>query len=241
MDPVFIIIIIFGGFAIGGMTGYFAAKQWLKKTQVISPVLPSARSAKSELTRAGYHPLLSLWRKQDDESLAMEIEGVMFADRASMSAEAVRRNAGVAREWLTWLGAGDAPAGHPDVSVDRMPLISEIHKPVKAEKAPAVGPTRAEVLEEAENKRIEAEQKLKTFRIQTIAEQIDAILQEKIVEDGMTGRDIRIIEDVKHSVIFQVGDKNYHSLDELEDPDALRLIRAAVAEWEKRTANNRRR
>ena len=67
------------------------------------------------------------------------------------------------------------------------------------------------------------------------------ILQEKILDSGLTGKEIRIYEDLSHSVVFQIGLKNYQSLDQIEDQEALLMIRSAVAEWEKRTANLHRR
>lgn len=68
----------------------------------------------------------------------------------------------------------------------------------------------------------------------SIVEQINAILQENIVEYGLDGKGIRLEEDSQQGVVIWVGMKKYQGVDEVPDPQVQAIIRSSVAEWEKR-------
>ncbi|MCE5208025.1 MAG: hypothetical protein LLG42_06885 [Chloroflexi bacterium] len=243
MDPIFIIIIIFVGFSIGGVTGYLAGKKSKKPVEKTSVNLSMGRGlVKPEFTREGYLSLLRLLRKDEDAGLATEIDGVIFPDRKSLPEETIQRLEGIGREWMAWLGVNEGQTGQsaPAPAAQNQSLIPPV-KNVQQEKKFSSPLIQPDVLVDTGSKRIEAEQNIKLWRAKTIAEQIDGILQEKILDSGLTGKEIRIYEDLSHSVVFQIGLKNYQSLDQIEDQEALLMIRSAVAEWEKRTANLHRR
>ena len=69
----------------------------------------------------------------------------------------------------------------------------------------------------------------------SIVEQIDEILQEMLTASATENRAIRLIEEPNQGVSVWIGLTRYHSIDEVEDPDALQIIQAAVSEWEKRS------
>ncbi len=143
---------------------------------------------------------------------------------------------------MAWLGMDEKEIISLDqASSTRYPSQEQPVKIVQTEKMFTSPPTQPEVFVDVGSKRLEPEQNIKTYKAETIAEQIDVVLQEKLIESGLSGKEIRITEDLQHSVIFQIGLKSYRSLDEIENLEAVQMIRAAVAEWEKRTANLHRR
>ena len=243
MDPIFIIIIIFVGFSIGGVTGYLAGKKSKKPVEKTSVDSSMGRGlVKPEFTREGYFSLLRLLRKDEDSGLATEIDGVIFPDRKSLPEETIQRLEGIGREWMAWLEGNEGETGQPTPApaAQNQSLVSPV-KNVQQKKNFSSPLIQTDVLVDTGSKRIEAEQNIKLWKAKTIAEQIDGILQEKILDSGLTGKEIRIYEDLSHSVVFQIDLKNYQSLDQIEDQEALLMIRSAVAEWEKRTANLHRR
>jgi len=72
----------------------------------------------------------------------------------------------------------------------------------------------------------------KPTRPQTMVEQINSILDRKLVETLGVNRGVRLVEDAGGSVRVYIGVDSYPSIDEVPDPEIRRFIREAVAEWE---------
>jgi hypothetical protein len=68
----------------------------------------------------------------------------------------------------------------------------------------------------------------------TMVGQIDAILQTQLANSPLANRGIRLVEAPGGGVIVMDGLKKYGSIGEMPDPDVQAVIRAAIAEWEKR-------
>jgi len=103
------------------------------------------------------------------------------------------------------------------------PTLSEL-PPIQK---PSMNPFKqAKVLRELE--------KLQGPPPKSIPEQIDEILQEKMARTPHRGRGCRVYLGPKGNVIFDLDGKSYEGVDEVPDPEVRTIIRAAVAEWEKK-------
>ncbi len=69
----------------------------------------------------------------------------------------------------------------------------------------------------------------------SIVEQIDEVLQEMLPNSPLAGQIIKLVEDAKEGVIVWIGARRYHGIDAVDDPEAKALLRAAIAEWERKT------
>lgn len=69
----------------------------------------------------------------------------------------------------------------------------------------------------------------------TMVMQIDEILQEMAAQSPLANRGIRITEEPRQGVVVWIATTRYQGIDSVPDPDARALIRAAVAEWERRS------
>jgi hypothetical protein len=67
----------------------------------------------------------------------------------------------------------------------------------------------------------------------SLVDEVNEILERKLVESGLTHRGVRLSEDQEGSVRVYIGIQGY-SMDEIPDPDIREVIRQAVAEWEGR-------
>ena len=67
----------------------------------------------------------------------------------------------------------------------------------------------------------------------SITEQIDAVLQAKIAGTPLARRGMRVRAGAGGSAAFDLDGKSYDAVDNIPDPDARDLIRAAIKEWEK--------
>ena len=68
----------------------------------------------------------------------------------------------------------------------------------------------------------------------SIAEQIDEILQEKIAGTSYRQRGLHVGAGPQGHALFQCDGLSYEAVDDLPDAEARSLIRAAIAEWERR-------
>jgi hypothetical protein len=69
--------------------------------------------------------------------------------------------------------------------------------------------------------------------VQSLASQIDAILQERLENSPLSARGIRLQEHPQQGLVVQVGLNKYNSIDEVPDEEIRTFIRDAIAEWEK--------
>ncbi len=64
--------------------------------------------------------------------------------------------------------------------------------------------------------------------------QIDVILQKSLIGTPLAGRGIRLTESPEGGVIVMLGTNKYQSVGDVPDPQVQSVIKAAIAEWEKK-------
>jgi hypothetical protein len=69
----------------------------------------------------------------------------------------------------------------------------------------------------------------------SIVNQIDTVLQERLLKTSFAKRGIRLSESSFGGVEVYVGLEKFESIDDVPDAEIKAVIRAAIAEWEKRT------
>lgn len=242
MDSAVTIIIlvgIVGGFVIGAVTGFLAGKKSrspadLPKQDLVQQKEAVREQIKTGTVHEGYRPLFGLWRKKDGSALAFEIDEKLYTERGALTPDAVRILSKTGYEWLAWLGVPE-PAPAPEVKSAVPEPVTPT--PVQPARPPvdAPAPLPPEHAASVDSRKMEADPERKIYRTDSITNQVDAVLQEKLAAAGLGHKGIRITEDLNHEVIFMVGLKSYRSLDAVDDPEALQIIRAAIADWERRT------
>ncbi len=68
----------------------------------------------------------------------------------------------------------------------------------------------------------------------SIVEQINEILQEKLLSSPLGNKGVRLVEDPKLGVVVWVGLNHYNGVDAVTDPEVKAILRSAAAEWEQR-------
>lgn len=87
---------------------------------------------------------------------------------------------------------------------------------------------------------VRALQKMEIPRVEpalpSIVAQIDAILQERLKGTSLARRGVRLVEQSDQGMAIVIGLNRYDELDAVPDAEVQAAIRAAVAEWERRTS-----
>jgi hypothetical protein len=197
----------------------------------------AAPAAIQPAVEAGVREVLRVWRDTESEELRVELGGQRFARMADI------RQAEVRQGLLTTLRdleafAGGAPTVPPvvvPVAAAHPAVVAAIQeggvKPAAGGTAPLPAPSmnpfkQMQVLRELN--------KAQAAPVKSITEQIDEILQEKLSATPHHQRGIRVHSGPKGHALFSADGHDYDAVDNVPDAEVRGLIRAAVAEWEKK-------
>jgi hypothetical protein len=186
-----------------------------------------------------------LWRDPRTGKVMAEVDGIEFSNPHDLTPEQRRKLVLVLKEVAAWIQdpvAKPAPVSAAQSKpVSTMPAIQPRPTPPPPPPRPTpvseqpdtatmyVEPRKTGSLTSPGDKAADAK-KTAPFSIVT---QIDAILQGMLVDSPLKGKGIRLVEDLKGGVTVWVGLQRYPGIDAVTDPEALAIIRAAVAEWER--------
>ncbi len=215
------------------------------------------RQGKDETPPGGYPPGLNpeqhqmvvrLWRDRKSGALLTEIGDQIHQQAATLS-NVQRLQAGSAlRDWGAWLGI--QPAAPPPPPAAPAPPVPA---PAPAQTAPPATPAPALAAQPAREAVKPPAAPVRPVSIlapgaptvetapepQTMVEQIDAILQEMLESSPLKNRGIKLLEEPAGVAVW-VGIERYAGVDAVPDPEIQQIVRAAVNEWETRTANDPR-
>jgi hypothetical protein len=179
-----------------------------------------------------------LWRDPQKGKVLAEIDGTQFAGPETLSPEQRRKLVQVLREVAAWFNeTGSKPVKSPLAVETVTPVSAPPARPLPVRPDPTatiyIEPTKAPP-PPAVNEKLMDVKKTAPFSIVT---QIDAILQGMLHDSPMKAKGIRLVEDPNGGVTVWVGIQRYPGIDAVTDPEALAIIRAAVAEWERHSTD----
>jgi len=164
-----------------------------------------------------------LRRDKRTESLVLEVGGRTFLKAKDLPPSQRERLLGVASEWLKWLGP---PRAEVSISQKSSSIAPETTPMGEERSAPSLKPT--DVLSQA----LWVDVPQSVEKSQSIAAQIDAILQEKLKHIEVDVPGIRLMENPTKGVVVLVGLEQYESVEDVPDERIRGLIQESVAEWE---------
>ena len=148
-----------------------------------------------------------------------------------------------------------AATGMAAVSLSTLPAAPQIEEPLAPTPTPTsplqANPPPAPILREPEIEKPKINVVDSFFRVVqsanlkavnapplSIAQQIDAILQQQIANAPAKQRGLRLVDLADHTLGVQIDRQTYTGIDAVPDEDIRSLIQAAVAEWQ--AQNNQR-
>ncbi len=175
---------------------------------------PPKPSAENKLAGESDVEILRAWRTGADK-LWLEMDGARLEDEKALQPEQRQRLLRTVLDLRPWLEANraSAPAATVPQQVAPPPPVVVAEPPLgKAVRKAAPPPPTP---------------------VKSIVEQINDVLQAKVLPARLPGREISLEEGPGGTVIVQDGDARYESIDAVPDPQVKAAISQAVAEWEK--------
>lgn len=216
------------GFIVGTLVTMIFTEREKKQLLKEGGLLPEGIDQKQHTA------LLRLWRDENGATL-VELNGRILTDiRQASTAQRLELEAAT-EKWLKWLGVRveiprPAPRTAPQPAATPAPVPPQparIPDPVASR--PAVEPVAPVISIPA------ARPPQPAPRASTMIEQIDEILQEMIQRSDCRQRSVKITQDFREGIVVWLDGGRYLGLDGVPDPQIQKLIRAAAAEWERRS------
>jgi len=245
--PLFYIIIgAMIGMVIGWAMGFFDSNSRTSKKIEAAEINAEKKikEAEMKIAEAGQNPQSTLQDdpgllrlKKNGERFTLEVDGTLVPreispDRKKRLIELVT----VLRPWLE--GGQSSPAASQPTAPVQAPLVPDPAQvansyPVPASLRNATPPVPVPVTLQSlvQTKKPEPEKNIASL---SIVQQIDMVLQERLLNSPLAGRGIRLQESIQGGVEVYVGLQKFHAVDDVTDDEVRNTIRAAIAAWEKK-------
>lgn len=206
------------GFIAGALVALVFAEREKKQLLKEGDLLPEG------IDRERHTALIRLWRGGDG-TILVELNGRILTDvRQASTAQRLELEA-VTEKWHKWLGVRFEMPRRPEPP---KPQVEPVKAPVSVPAASAPTPVAPAV-----EIPIGAAPKI-VDRSKSMVEQIDDILQEMVSRSGQQCS-VKITQDIREGIIVWLDGGRYVGVDGVPNPAIQKLIRAAAAEWERRS------
>jgi len=226
-------------FGIGGFLGYFNMNiEARKKIETMEMNVEIAKAdaekklAEAQLLKSQLPEEVaerSLLRIKADK--AIEMDGAVLT-QTGFSADKRKRLLELASLLRPYLDAPiqPAPPSSPAPVVEPAPIRMAAAQTPSLQ-TPSIASSLMNVAAGQPVKKKDAEQE---FKLLSIVQQIDTVLQRRILNTPLEGHGIRLTDSPQGTVEVYIGLQKFNSIDDVPDEAVKSAIRAAIAEWEKK-------
>jgi hypothetical protein len=221
----FIILMI--GAAIGGLI-----ERALKRRPSARPTPPTT---KNNLAEDNDVEIFSAWRTGGNK-VWLEMDGKRLDNKEALQPEQRQRLVSLVLDLRPWLettrpaASGQGTAPEPIQSAAPEPEVAA--QPVQAA-APEAAVAAQPVQTKNNQGNLAGEENPPVPVLDSIIEQINKVLQDKLATSMFKDRDIRLIEGPGGIVIIKDGLNRYEGIEKIPDPQVKAFIQQAVTDWEK--------
>lgn len=219
------VICIIVGFIGGALISMLFAERDKKQLRKEGDLLPEG------IDRERHTALLRIWRDVEG-ALLIELRGRIIADVKQASTAQRLEIESILEQWLGWLEV--------DLKIPKStqePKLQPLPQPIKPPVTPVMPQAVAEPLPAPDLAAVISSPVIPKPAVgpKSMVEQIDDILQEIVSHSAFSQRSVKITQDVRDGIIVWMDGGRYPGLDSVPDPEIKKLIRAAAAEWERRS------
>ena len=223
IDYIAIIVVGIATMFMGYFVGLFEGRG--QKNKKGSQEKTGERNAQPPLVVPRENNLLKLSRDNNNQ-LQLEVDG-QRADASRLMPEQRKRLIDLMVLMRPWIDASVPRPSMPQPPPST-PVVTPISRPVERPATFASTSTPRDSTPRKDTKKEEVAAPA------TMVGQIDAILQEHLIGSPLASRGIRLFEPLEGGVVVMVGMNRYNGVSEVPDADVQAVIRAAIAEWEKK-------
>jgi hypothetical protein len=227
--PVFYVFVgLMIGMVIGWVIGFFDSNNRTSKKiaaaesdadrKIKEAEQKIALSSQSAQTLQDDPGLLRL--KKNDGRFMLEMDGSPIA--GELSPDKRKRLIELITVFRPWLEGGQPQQAVSQPAIQLAPDSVQVAVPRPAQPSPKPAPPV---------KKPEAEKNIASL---SIVQQIDTVLQARIADTPFAKRGIRLQESIQGGVEVFVGLQKFLAVDDVPDETVKAVIRAAIAEWEKK-------
>jgi hypothetical protein len=214
---------------IGFITGA-AISYWLLEREKNNPseeMFPPSREQTIPMEQA-FEEIFRIYRDKVSGKILLKIDDRMTPTRVDLNKAQLLLVDQVVHEAMDWIGI----QLHPSNTQEPVPAKIETSKPSGGSNP---GSDRAELLPTFEIPMRSAQKtKQKVVPLaRSFVEQIDDILQDMLELTPYKDQKIQLAEDPTDGVIAWIGSKRFVGIDAIDDPEVQKLIKIAIAKWEK--------
>jgi hypothetical protein len=211
------------GFIAGAAVSYWISDR--DKGDVHEGEIPRYKEATMPVDQA-YEEVFRIYRDKTSGRILIKVEETMAPTRVDLNKSQLTLVEKVVREEMDWIGIE-----LPKIAVQQPQSMIEKHlKPEPMAETANQEPMK--ILQRPVKKALE-NAPAAASDTRSFVEQIDEILQEMLEMTPMKDKQISLEEDPHDGVIAWIGSKRYVGIDAIDDPDVQKLIKIAVAKWEK--------
>lgn len=174
---------------------------------------------------ANRESLLHIFREDSSQSVVVEMEGERFQKPGEMNAQQQKRLGQILdslRGWSADREVAEMTAAKPEP-------VQSLHNRAAEPRRASLNPV--DLLARAVQSDVSKDE-----RPQSIAAQIDAILQEKLSSSPYKNKGIRLLEFPGRGMVVLVGMDQYDSVEAVPDEGVRALLHECVAEWEQKAS-----
>jgi hypothetical protein len=238
--PIFYIVIgLLIGLVIGWVAGFFDSN-----ARVSKKIESAEANAEMKIKQAEQKLALasqSSQNIQDDPGLlrlkksegryTLEMDGALMP--GELSQDRRKRLIELITVFRLWLEAGQSapPVSKPATPTQTLSPQQGRTTPDSAAQVPASRVAQPSTQPLSPVKKPEAEKNMASL---SIVQQIDSVLQARLIDTPMAKRGIRLQESIQGGVEVYVGLNKFHAVDDVPDEEIKAVIRGAIAEWEKK-------
>jgi hypothetical protein len=187
--------------------------------------LPPPDSEKNTLADAEDVEVLTAWRTSSNQ-VWLGMDGMRMNDKTALKPGQYQRLLALVLDLRPWLETTRPIAPKPE------PTQPPLHPAEPVAAVVTQAPVQARPTQKKNTPQVDEKAEPAPV-LDSIIQQIDKVLQEKLATSAFKERGIELVEGPGGIVIVKDGVNNYEGLDAVPDPEVKAFIRQAVADWEK--------
>jgi len=231
MTILYVFIAVIVGWFIGFLDSNLRTAKKIRAVEFNAEMKIEEAERKAALAERGF---AAANPSQDDPGLlrlkkangrhTLELDGVLVTGELTL--EMRKRLVELITVFRLWLEPGQSSSGmaQPAAPIQTLPMPDPVRDVVSR-------PVQSSSQFAVQSKKPEPDKNIASL---SIVQQIDTVLQDRLIHSTLAGRGVRLQESIQGGVEVYVGSQKFETVDDVPDAEIKAAIRSAIAAWEKK-------